>query len=133
MSATALPSAFSPKSKRGCLRSTNNVGQVYLVRFTKTQFNYGGVRYEQNNPRPGPPVGFWDFLTVSQEDSFTPLLEITGNTTLPCDEKHGSPIVKFAQVSVQGYMNADSGEKPSPVPSTHPPSGPFRPSISLRA
>lgn len=109
------------------MRSTNNVGQVYLVRFTKTQFNYGGVRYEQNNPRPGPPVGFWDFLTVSQEDSFTPLLEITGNTTLPCDEKHGSPVVEFAQVSVQGYMNADSGEKPSPVPSTQPP---FRPSIS---
>jgi hypothetical protein len=95
--------------------ATNNVGQVYLVKFSKTQFNYGGVRYEQNNPRPGPPIGFWEFTTVSQEDSFTPLLEIVGNTTLPCDEKHGTAVVKFAQVSVQGYMNADSGASPAPV------------------
>ena len=42
-------------------------------------------------------------------------MHLQGNTTLPCDEKHGTPTVEFAQISVQGYMNADAGERPSPV------------------
>ena len=89
--------------------ATNNVGQVYLVRFTKAQFEYGAVRYEQNMaPFSGPPIGFWDFLTVSQEDSFTPLIEITGNGSQPLD-KHSQPTAKFSQISVQGYMDADAG------------------------
>jgi len=96
---------------------TNNVEQVYLLRFTQVQFNYGGVKYEYNVPpdKGGPPIGFWDFLTVSQEDSFTPLIEITGNSTRPLDPTHGQPQVKFAQISVQGYMNADSGAHASSV------------------
>ena len=135
--------------------ATNNVRQTYLVRFSKAQFNYGGVKYEQNvspfsgrkpTTRHSPqcsiaashqstttcqcnqlaavdvtersvqlrlqfpaPIGFWDFLTVSQEDSFTPLLEITGNGSQPLDPKHHQPTAKFAQVSIQGYMDADAG------------------------
>jgi hypothetical protein len=95
--------------------ATNNVEQVYLLRFTQVNFWYGGVKYEYNvHKGGGPPIGFWDFLTVAMEDSFTPLIEITGNATRPLD-RHGQPAVKFCQISVQGYMNADSGEHASSV------------------
>lgn len=103
------------ESPTGAL-ATNNVQSVYLLRFTQTTFWYGGLRYEYNVPpdKGGPPIGFWDFLTVAQEDSFTPLIEITGNSTRPLDA-HGQPQVKFAQISIQGYMNADSGYNASSV------------------
>ena len=75
------------------------------------------MKYEYNVPPTrggGPPIGFWEFSTVAQEDSFTPLLEITGNSTRALNS-HGQPTVQFSQISVQGYMNADSGAHASSV------------------
>ena len=51
----------------------------------------------------------WEFQTVSQQDSFTPLIEITGNGSQPLDPKHNQPTARFSQISIQGYMDADAG------------------------
>ena len=54
-------------------------------------------------------------MTVSQEDSFTPLIEITGNGSQPLDPTHNQPTARFSQISIQGYQDADSGSAGGPI------------------
>ena len=81
------------------------VNQIYLVTITDTVFNFGGVQYQQLSPHCSPPAaGFFSFKNIVQESSQTPLLDIVGlsnsNRTTPAE---------FAQITVDGYMNADAG------------------------
>ena len=82
---------------------------VYLVSITDTVFNMGGVQYQQRDPDfhtlPDAAAGWLQFTNVVQESSDTPLLDIVG---LSASDDKGNRAT-FAQISVNGYMDADAG------------------------
>jgi hypothetical protein len=85
------------------------IAEDYLIRFYRTIFSNGGVRYEQQTtknatvggPALGTSTGWFVFESVTQEASATPLLDIWCN---PSIAKSG----KFEEISVRDYMDADA-------------------------
>ena len=68
-----------------------------LVRFNSAGFWRGGVQYQQLCEHTTPSIGYWEFLNVYQEDSWTPLIDIVSNESV---QRVGT----FEHVTVIGYM-----------------------------
>ena len=57
------------------MKSSGLVEEVYLVRFEKIILGGGGVQYQQTS-NESTTAGWFDFVSVTQESSATPLLDL---------------------------------------------------------
>lgn len=85
-----------------------SVDQTYLIRFDSAGFWGGGVQYQQLCEHGLPSVGYWQFLNVAQEDSWTPLIDLVSDPAL-------AHVGTFEHITVIGYMDADTKGGSRPV------------------